>query len=647
MVNARIEIYESDLYLEALDVDISYIKTAGDLGSITTVNSSYSWSMKFPKTPNNTQVLDGLGLVGSGSRKPYEKIYCNLTINGYPIAIKALLNIKETNEDNYSLYIQEGFVDFLKDITTDTVGGSLDLSDLNHVRNVATIQNSLSLMLPYAYLVADVNGAYNQNVGGTTNLDSRYMTPYANVNHIWEAIFEHYGWTFSFNDQVQESLEGTWMSYPSEIVVGEDPENTEVIGTLQAENERGRPINGRERQAVPLPVRTLNADYIVPRNTRNIEFVIQENGNYKVEFGSTGIVHLEDQYGNRRTTTYTNQIAVNGAPVRSGGRSDSDTITETQMTLFEGDIIRLQVLVATTEIDTYVEVYEALLRLSYLSQGQVSFTQALIKYKISDFLKEVMTREALTPFVDSENKHIEFLTLNERIGFEQIDFSKYYVNRTREGYLYRDYAQNNYFRHKYDNELDDYNDGNIDIDNKNLAIEKTIYESASYSPSDRLYPFQENGQVYFVPQLKMFEVEIRREDDVLIGEYEFLKDRFFFVKTSPSTRDIYIDDVQIDNPPLVDIVGSTFRDIANTKYESFDRMAQDAKVHTIELAIPLYAIIGLDLRRTVYFNQQASIYILNKLTYKPGEISIGEFLRITPEQRNRAFSNAFSGAFSI
>src|SRR5690606_3688676 len=172
-----VQLYTGQI-LEAKYADITYVKTAGDLGELTSVNSSYSWTMKFPKTPQNTQALDGLGLVGSGSRRPYEKIYCNLLDNGYPIAIKGLLNVKETRED-YNIFIQEGFVDFLKDIKNSTIGESLDLSELDHTRNYESIVGSFGLNLPYAYLVADVNGGYLLNEANTTNLDPNYMAPYA------------------------------------------------------------------------------------------------------------------------------------------------------------------------------------------------------------------------------------------------------------------------------------------------------------------------------------------------------------------------------------------------------------------------------------------------------------------------------------
>jgi hypothetical protein len=69
--------------------------------------------MKFPKSPMNTQTLQGLGLVGSGSLTPYQKTYVNLLDNGFPVVLNGLLNVRETGND-YGIYIQEGFVDFLR-----------------------------------------------------------------------------------------------------------------------------------------------------------------------------------------------------------------------------------------------------------------------------------------------------------------------------------------------------------------------------------------------------------------------------------------------------------------------------------------------------------------------------------------------------
>lgn len=642
-----IQIYDTGQVLEAKDAKITYVKTAGDLGELTRVNSSYSWTMKFPKTPNNTQVLDGLGLVGSGSRKPYEKIYCNLLDNGFPITVKGLLNIKETT-DEYGIYVQEGFIDFLKDITNDTVGGNLDLSPLDHTRDYSTITGSFNLSLPYAYLVADVNGGYLLNQNDTTNLNSEYMAPYANVGYIWDLIFSTYGWSFSFNNDVRDNIDNLWMSYPSEIVFSD--EDAVVIGQLSASNSYGVPIGGsRKNQGIVFDTVTLDNTYIIPTNTNGREFTIQQNGNYKISFDSLGDVRLEDQYGNITQTTYKNYIYINGQRVLSTAGSDSDDtmVTEVQMQLNQGDVIQLGAYVLSTELDTSVQVDTANMEISYLSQGEVSFTQALINYKISDFIKEIMTRESLTPFVDSDNRHIEFLTLKERVNYNVRDWSRWYSNRLSETYLYRDYAQNNYMRHQYDEDNEEFNDGNLPIDNANLDTEKTIYDSKSFSPSREFSTFSDNGNDYKVPRLKMFDAEVNDDDGVITIDYKFLKDRFFFVNHSMTTRDIYVDGNLVEGFPMVSVNGCVFKDIVNNKYDDFKSMVTDAKVHTIELSLPLSEVVTLDMREVIYFEQEASFYILNKLTYNTGSKSKAEFLRIDRAMNGVSKSNgAFSGAFN-
>lgn len=637
-----IQIYDTGQVLEAIDADITYIKVAGDLADITAINSSYSWSMKFPKNPNNTQVLEGLGLVGSGSTSPYRKIYCNLLDNGYPIAIKALLNVKATNADSYDIFIQEGFIDFQKDITNDTLGEALDLSELDHTRDINTITNSFALNLPYAYLISDVNGGYKANVNNTTNLDPQYMAPFANVGYLWDLIFSTYGWNFTIAPDVRISLNSTWMSYPSEIVY--DDSDPVQVAAVSATNVQARPLT-RLNQVIPLPSGTLDPAYVTRIGA--FEFRVLFDGNYTVSFGSTGIVYLEDRYGNRRTTRYTNRLYVNGQFVASGETSDAGTTRQVQIQFHQGDVVSLHATPFTTDQDTLVSVDQATLTIGVISQGEVSFTSALIKYKVVDFIKEIMVRESLTSFVDVESKTIKFLTLNERLDAEVVDWSDKYVSRVNETYLYRDYAQKNYFRHKYSSEFEDFNDGVLNVPNENLDEEATIYQSNSFSPDENFSTFVSNGDEYPITRLPMFEVEVKEVGGAIDLNYKFIKDRFFFVKSQQSDRDIYIDGNLQNGYPSVSVGDAVFKNIFFTKYASFGLLSEQAKVHEIELALSVSDIVHLDLSKRYRFDQEAAIYILNRLKWKSGKITTGEFIMARPQELDHSFSNAFSNAFRI
>lgn len=649
-----VQIYGTDKILDVLDAEITYIKTAGDLGELTNLNSSYSWSMKFPKTPNNTQILDGLGMVGSGSRKPYEKIYVNLLENGYPIVTKGILNIKDTGE-NYGAYIQDGIIDFIKDINTDTVGDALDLSELNHERSYPNILVSLDLSLPYAYLIADVNGKYLPNESSTTNLDSAYMSPYANIKYIFDKIFETYDWTYEMDSEIETSLSESWMSYPSEIVL--DSSSKTELGEVSGLNELAlfykEGSRGSRILKSPLPLGSLDSVFIERTGFNNIDFEILQTGDYEIIHFSDAIVTLTDVYGNETLGSCSLGISVNGNTYTLGRRGVEtiNVINTIQISLNAGDIVSL---VYTTQSykDYSIEIIasNAYMNFGFVStSGEVSFTKALIKLKITDFVKEIMTRESLTPFVNSENRHIRFLTLLERTSADSDNWTSKYIKRKRESYLYQDYAQSNLLKHKYDDDLSNYNDGNLPIDNENLAIEKTIYTSFTHSPVNELSVFKDNDEDYKVPRLNMFEVEVREDEATgdLIGKYKFLKDRFFYVKTNQSEKDIYIDGNLVSGYPIVNLNGVLFKDIVNLRYNTFISISSDAKVHEIDLALSLSDIHSLDLSKLKYFEQESAYYILNRLQYKTGKITTGTFLKVVPNQKLNAFSNAFSNAFNI
>src|SRR5699024_11616829 len=104
----------------------------------------------------------------------------------------------------------------------------------------------------------------------------------------------------------------------------------------------------------------------------------------------------------------------------------------------------------------------------------MDFSILFDKLKVKDFLKEILIRTASTPFFDVENKTITLKTVKERIEADYVDLSKYYVRRVSERYIYQNIAQENILKHKYNNEGQNYDDGILFIENKNIEAEKTL-----------------------------------------------------------------------------------------------------------------------------------------------------------------------------
>src|SRR5690606_5771588 len=114
-----------------------------DVGDITTANSSYTWQLKFPKSPKNTQIFQGLGIAGSNSQMPYQKIVCQILDNGIMIEPNGNLIITAT-ENEYVGHVKAGIIDFLQDISNDLISNVIDLSSLTHLNTVNNIIDSFT-----------------------------------------------------------------------------------------------------------------------------------------------------------------------------------------------------------------------------------------------------------------------------------------------------------------------------------------------------------------------------------------------------------------------------------------------------------------------------------------------------------------------
>lgn len=270
------------------------------------------------------------------------------------------------------------------------------------------------------------------------------------------------------------------------------------------------------------------------------------------------------------------------------------------------------------------------LQISELGVSEVDFRDAFIKYKVSDYLKEVMVRYSLTSFADSDIKHIHFMTINERINGEKLDWSSKYIKRNSESYIYKSYAQNNMVRHKYNEDNDDYFDGRLFVENKNLPQETLLYQSNTYVPSEELVEY--NGIInptYIVENYPMFEVKVKTATNGdLIADYKPLKGRFYVLKESESAETIYINGTLVVGFPLGLNSGVVFSQIFNTVYTEFEKLLDYTKIIKVELALSRFEIATLDLKKVYYFEQEHGFFIINNITYKSGGVTIGEFVRV-------------------
>lgn len=628
-----VEIIETGEMLEITQGSVTYVFQAADIGDVTKTNASYSHNFTTPKTPENTRILENLGIKGDTSTTPYRRIYCRLLDNGTAIVERGLMNITETS-DTYKINIQSGIVEFFRDVTNDKVGEVLDLSDLRHRNTPENIISSFKNEKSYKYLIADFRGPTLVPLEGmnTTNLDPAALIPSVNVGEVLDRLMDYYGWSYEGMD-----YRDLWLTYPTTLAY--DSEQADVIFSNTVKLPEIPKIND-ERMLVAWSgsSQVYLSDFVYLEDIATV--AVERPGTYIVSFEVAGKLLNPNAEGGHYY--YAARLYHNGELI-SEKNPEKDvtqnllTTQEVTVDLQKGDRLRLYLEPKYPFLKLpagSVPDITASMQVQAVGIRTVDFREALIKFKVSDFFKELMIRKGLAVFVDLELKKMQFLSIEQRTSAEIIDWSLKYVKRINERYTHgSEYAQNNYLKHKYDEEGEDYRDGNIRVNNDNLEREKDLFQSQSYAPAAGFGILEtEEGNQVNVNILKMFEAEVRAENGEqgqrVLVEYKGLKDRFFFVKENWINDTIYLGGLRVEGFPVATMEGTTMQAVVNEHYGELQRIVEGTRIHNIDLVLSKYDVAALDLRKRYYFEQENAVYLLNRLTWKSGGIATGEFIKL-------------------
>ena len=597
---------------------VTYVKQVSDIADVTKANSSFTWQLTFPKTPTNVKAFQMLGIAGTSSTTPYDKIICQILDNGMLIEPNGNLIITETTEKEYKGNVKAGIIDFLQDISNDNISEVIDLSTLGHLNTPTNIIDSFTAGLPYKYIIAYYNGQQLADISGKTNLNPFALVPSIDVKYLWDKIFEHYGWTYEGNF----SLDDIWMTYPNAIGYSSDEAITVLDVTVPQHIVQNPPSPPHQWFNLEnINVNTIDPQF-VQLQPNGFVFNIQETGNYNIRASLTGSIYRTFLGVTLKLSDIKWKVIVGGQfePIFF----DSGEEIDFNITAGAGTPIYI-VFYSPRNPFSYFDIEDGFLEIETRGIQQVDFSEALVKIKVKDFFKEIMIRNALTPFVDVENKTIRFRTLHERLNANVINWTDKYVERKSEKYIYESYAQYNILKHKYNQPNVDYGDGVIVVDNENQPAEKSLYSSFTYAPEQNLVVI--NG-TYNVQNFKMFDVEVQvDENDDLIANYKQLKDRFYFIRSQQVEDDIYVLGDLATEFPLA-VYSQVFADIVNDKFTNIGQLINNAKILTIDLALSKADVVGLNFYRRYYFEQERAYFILNNLTWKSGNICTGEFVKI-------------------
>ena len=601
-----------------------------DIAEVKNRQATYTNSYKIPKTAHNVQTLGGLGIPSDTSPYPYQKPDCMVCIDGIPMMVRGWINIKSTDNE-YNIYLYSGIIDFFKAVENKTLGADLDLSEINHNKNLQTVINSF-LNPAYRYLITDYNGLTHFGINGDTiNID--YLVPSVNAKYLWDKIHTTYGFTYSgilFDDPNFTNL---WITYPKPINVDTGILEKEVNGVqnIQHVNVSTQNPNNFYRQLIAVGL------------DNNMSYTVPTSGNYQIVFEAdifSGSNKPEDTFFYYASV---NQEAVpfsqrNAVTLGSFPRVSQHVKTQTNIYLNAGDVISFYSFLWMS--NGFVKWQTNFnLKLLRFAGSEVSFTTELSAFKITDFVKEILNVFGLTAFPDPDLNHIDYRLMSERVlTAETVDWTDKFIRRTDERYIYNSFAQRNEFKYQYNDKEGDYNDGAIVVNNLNLKESDEVYRSKMYSPDKELRPFYfGSAGLKSMGVFRLYEKEIKEENGSQKITYKNLDKRFHFVRSNSLTTTVEIGSASqgisqtVNSVAFADFSKLTWSNVLNIFYGQYGKILNASRLHEIEVYLHPLDAIQVDLKKLYYFAQEQQYYILNKMTFDGSESTKCEFVRVRRE----------------
>lgn len=651
---------------------IKYVKQVADLADLSSSNASTTTSFKLPKSPTNKQMMQMLGIAGDGSQIPYQRVVAQLLDKGIPIIKSGWFQVKNT-DDEYNVSVQDGIIDFFKAIEGKKLGTDVDLSELNHVKDVPTVIASKDNEI-YTYLVNHYGGKTVLTEFPIVPFNIDYLVPSARVQYLWNKVFQSIGFTFSGSIFSNEDFLNAWLTFPktnSELISNEVADfEVDEIQRFPTDSFFQTP-NGLEfrtffpmvftSQEITLPFVQVAVE---PNRLQSIFITNTNSYQFKINFDATaGYLFRNYNNGYDAGVMYAPlkvQIFKNNSPIQGAfiiGGSDELTVP---ISASAGDVISFKIYALTPlqvnewlisqdqdPIDLNMYGFDSMqnvewgsfeLEINQVEYAETEFNDTFKDFDIKTFVKEVMWRFALTAIPDNENNHVTFYTIDELLDESRgvIDISDKYIRRANENYTLGNYAQKNWLRHKYNTEEQIYDDGLIQVNNQNLNDEATLLTSKTYAPEElpftTIYIF--NQLITFFPTLIWTtEAKENSEGEVEIT-YKGLTGRYYWLKKEPSEQDVIFGSEQLGQQETASgfnkasVLDTTFSDLVPKYHQGHIRLLNDIRAHEIEVNFSVVDIINFDFSKLYYIKQEASYYKPNKLTFEENKPAKLELIRV-------------------
>lgn len=592
----------------------SYTRQVGDIGNVSTSNSNHTNAFSIRRDKVSIRALKGLGLPASDSDVPYVRTPTKVKINGVDIVSDGWLNIMETTNNDFKISVLDGNIDFWKAIEGVTLQ-DIDLSESSHEKNLANVIASYNNPY-YRYILADYGG---QTDTETQTYNIAHLPPSINESYIFDRIFQYIGMTFNMSPVID-----TWLTYPKESGQDLGMDIPNIFKVRDGYYPDGTGFN--------LSFKNIKYDLVHSQNG----MVVNEDlgatglieGNYDVSYTGTATAEYELEQSLYGDIIYVRapiniQILISGVvyngPITALRILPSDTISINFISPNDPYDFGYGGYLINSISDLEVDNFEISLT-KYIFE-EINFGDALKSIKATEFVKWIMHRYGLTLFYDEGN--VNFLTVDERLNAEVVDYSEYFKERFNEKYVYSNYAQRNLLSHKYVNDDVGFNDGVILNNNRNLREEITLLTSFTYSPTrDK--------------RLVNFDVEVKENNAGEISvEYKWVNRNFSIKNTIINQTTTFYSDIEentivhVGEVAYLNLIGTTFKEYKNLYYTGIERILNNSKIQRVAMNMSFYVFLNIDLAKKIYLKSESAEYLINKVDLKTDEVEM-ELIKLNP-----------------
>ena len=672
---------KDELYINNVLVDLNLNETKiqrtltiNSLGNFTSKQSSYSNTIKLPKTSRNLNVFEGISLMGNTSTSPYKKLPCKYFYEGLPIFLDGYCVVTSVS-DTINITIYNGLIELAESIKNLTLT-DLNFTDLEHkldIESYTNIVNDSSLPYTYCLLVnfdsANVDEDVTYHQYDSFKLDTTY--PFVKSSWLFNKIFEEAGYTVTGDLFSNPLYSDTFLNEYVSITNGQETRLSQItsspIATYSSELRDESSNDSGDVDQFLNELNIINDEYFRVLTFSDDEISTLKDGYIEIEldlfFSTNNVKQIEVKIYQNGTVIYNlyynelNSIDFYDKTINIG------------LNVNTGDDFKFEIELDKVQDKKLSYSLKSNVNIKYSNPQDIIYTINEDTYnfgsiKQSDFIKDILNRYGLLINKNQLTNEYEIKGIETLLDdFDNaIDFSNELVNISNESYK-TTYSQNNIFKYKYDVSNDDENinneywNSNFTIDNQILNDEKTIYTSILTLPKfdikDRNFTvkytdgedfnFGEFSKYnwFHIPLVQSFTTlnssgDVQIEDDVLEdGEVVTLaanisintveststspmKSYHFFKNNNvPSIINFNNNNIAVTIP--VNVVDTDYElfysweNILNRYYKRLINVVQEYKLISITLNLNINQLTNLNFYNLIYLKQTGRYYYINKI----------------------------------